>query len=254
MAKYTLLEVVNAYLDATDGFRVSDLDDTIESQQVAKIAEDVFYEVIQDTFHNSLSKDIIQLEALADSTKPNYLKIPDTVANVHESTVYYNVTTGASGESTLKWNKITFLHPNDFIEKVRHRSTEADNVSTITDFSGVKFVIKTNKAPEYCTSFDDEYLVFDSYDSDVDSTLQQSKSGILATVEPTFTISNTFVIPLPLWFHPTYVSLVKARASEYLRGEPLFTDTRKGTMGLIKARQKMRIGNTKFQRKKYGRR
>lgn len=254
MAKYTLLEVVNSYLDATDGFRVADLDDTIEAQQVAKIAEDVFYEVIQDTFYNSLSKDIVQLEALADSTKPNYLKIPETVSNIHESTVYYNTTSGESGESTLKWTKIQYLHPHDFLEKIRHRSTEASNVTTVTDFSGVKLVIKTNKAPEYCTSFDDEYLVFDSYDSDVDSTLQQSKSGVLATVEPTFTISNTFVIPLPQWFHPTYVNLVKSRASEYLRQEALVSDTRKGIAGLIKARQKMRIGNKKFQRKRYGRR
>lgn len=254
MAKYTLLEVVNSYLDATDGIRVSDLDDTPDSQSVAKIAEDVFYEVVNDVFNTPLTKDIIELEALADSSKPNYLKIPDELSSISESTIYYNTTDGESGSSTVNWNKIQYLHPHDFLERIRHRSTEADNVQTVEDFSGVDLIIVNNKAPQYCTSFDDEYLVFDSFDSDVDSTLQQSKSAVLGSVEPTFTVSNSFVIPLPQWFHPTYVQLVKSRASEYLRQEPLVSDTRKGIAGLIKARSKMRVGNRKFQKKRYGRR
>lgn len=253
MAKYTLLEVINSYMDATDGWRVATIDDVLESQQVAGIARDVFHEVVNDIFYNSLSTNIVELEALGDSTKPNYLKIPDTVSNIHESKIRYNKYNGTSG-STISYRDVTYLHPQDFLDHVRHRSSAASNTQTVVDFSGVDFVIVNDRHPQYCTSFDQVYLVFDSFNSDVDSTLQKSKSQVLASVQRTFTMSDGYEIDLPEWFHPTYVSLVKARASEYLKGEPLPSDVRNGKIGLIRARNKLRIGNSKFRKKGYGRR
>ena len=241
-------------MDATDGWRVSTIDDSVDSQQVAKIAEDIFYEVVNDVFNQPLAQNIYQLDALADSTKPNYLKIPAAVTNIHESTIRYNVTTGASGSSTLKWQEVHYLHPQDFLDYIGSRSTTTTNTQIVTDFSGVQFVIYNKKAPKYCTSFDQEYLVFDSFDSDVDSTLQKSKSQVLASEQRTFSVSDTYEIDLPEWFHPTYLNLVKARASEYLRQEPLMSDKMKGERGLLNARRKMRVGNKKYQSKRYGRR
>lgn len=253
MAKYTLLEIINSCMDATDNFRVSDIDDVVESQQAAKICETVFHEVVNDVFYNPKSQNIVELEALADSTKPNYLKIPSTVSNIHESKIRYNVTGGAAGESTLNWRQIHYMHPQDFLDYIGSRSTNSANTEVVQDFSGVKFVIKNNEAPQYCTSFDQEYLVFDAYDSDVDSTLQQSKSAVIATVQRTWSNVGTDVIDLPEWFHPTYMSLCKSRVSEYLRQEPIPSDARLGRAGLIKARQKMRVGNKKTSNKRYGR-
>ena len=253
MAKYTLLDIINSYMDATDGFRVSTIDDVVESQQLADIAETIFYEVTNDVFNNPQSTAIIELEALADSTKPNYLKIPSGVQNIHESKIRYNVTNGEAGNSTLHWRTMQYMHPQDFLDYVGTRSTLETNSQIVTDFSGIDFVIYNKRAPRVCTSFDQEYLVFDAFDSDVDSTLQQSKSAAVVTKQRTWTGVGTDEIDLPEWFHPTYMSLVKARASEYLRGEPLVTDIQKGRAGLIKARQKMRVGNKKFQKKRYGR-
>lgn len=252
MAIYTLLDVVNSYMDATDGWRVSTIDDATESQQVANIAEDVFHEVVNDIFYNDLSVNIVELDALADSTKPNYLKIPDNVTNIHESKVRYNKYNGSSG-STVAYREVTYLHPQDFLAYMEGVSTLQDNTQVVTDFSGIDFVIRNNKHPDYFTSFDQKYLVFDSFDSDVDSTLQKSKSQVISSLQRTFTVSDTYEIDLPEWFHPTYLALVKARASEYLRGEPLPTDIRMGRAGLIKARNKQRIGNSKYQKKRYGR-
>lgn len=240
-------------MDATDGFRVSDLDDTVESQQAANIAEIVFHEHINDLFYNSLSEDIIQLESLADSTKPNYLKIPTGVANIHQSTIRYNVVTGATGESTLRWKKIDYLHPEDFLDRIGGRSTNETNTTTVQDFSGVTFVVRTKSAPEFCTSFDQEYVVFDGYDSDVDSVLQQSKNHVRATLQKTFTKSNTYQIDLPEYHHPTYMQAVKSRFREYTMGEALASDLRKSEKGMIKARMKQRVGSYKLQKKRYGR-
>ena len=56
MAKLTLLSIVNTYMDMTDGFRVSTIDDTIDSQQVAAIAEKVFHDIVSDVFNSKLTR------------------------------------------------------------------------------------------------------------------------------------------------------------------------------------------------------
>lgn len=253
MADYTVLGIVNSTLDMLDQHRVADIDDTLESQQVASIAEDVFYEVVNDSWDNPTFQNLIQLESLADSTKPNYLKLPDSIVNVHQSIIKYNTTNGEAGVSTLQYETIQFLQPQDFLDFVEKRSTNEADTQIVTDFSGWQMLIYNKRAPKYCTSFDDKYIVFDSFDSDVDSVLQQSKNTCLAVLQRSFTKNNIWVIDLPEDLQTVYLQLVKARCSEYLRGEPSFTDVRKGTAGLIKHRNKQRIGNKKFRGKKYGR-
>lgn len=257
MAKYTLLQVVQGYLNATDGFPVNSIDDSVEAQQVADIAEIVFDEVIADIRDWGRARNIIQLDSVADSSKPNYLKIPVGTFRINESIIRYNKNTGVSGDTTLKYEQVHYLRPDEFLEYVNARSTNETESEIVTDFSGVQFVVKNRKAPSYFTSFDDTYLVFDSYDGDVDSVLQNSKTQCIATISKTFSKTDDYEIDLPEWFQPHFAQLVRARASEYLREEPLFSDKRKGEAGLIKARTKYgAVGNagTMGRRKAYGRR
>lgn len=257
MAQYTLLDVVQGYLDATDGFPVNSIDDTEEAQQVANIAEIIFDEVIADIRDWGRARQLVQLDALADSTKPNYLRLPTDVMRLNESVIRYNKATGDAGDSTLRYEEVCYLRPDDFLEHLNARSTNSTNTQIITDFSGVQFVIRNKQPPKHYTSFDDDYLVFDSFDNDVDTTLQASKTQCVATVEKTFSKTDTYSIDLPNWFQPHYAQLVRARASEYLREEPLFSDKRKGEAGLIRARTKYgAVGNagTRGRRKHYGRR
>ena len=253
MAKLTLLSVVNSYMDSTDGFRVSSIDDTIESQQVSSIAEKVFNDLVNDVFDNGLTENLVQLESLADSDRPNYLRLPDTAMRINDSKVMYNVTSGEAGSSTLNYTEIEYMRPDDFLDYIGRKSTNETNTQIVIDFSGYQMVIKNNKAPEYYTDFDDEHLVFDSFDSDVDSVLQASKSGILTSVQRTFTQTDTYVIDFPEWFHPTYLNALIAEASEVLREEPIFSIARKARMGILKARKKERIGGAATGKRYYGR-
>jgi len=252
MAKLTLLSIVNSYMDATDGFRVSTIDDTIEGQQVASITEKVFNDIVNDVFSSDLTQELMQLDSLADSTKPNYLRLPDNATRIVDSKVMYNVTTGASGATTLNYVEIEYLAPQDFLDWVGTRSTNTTNTQIVTDYSGYQMVIKNKSAPQYYTDFDDEHLVFDAFDSDVDSVLQSSKSGILTSTQRTFTQSDTYVIDLPEWFHPTFLNAVIAEASEVLREEPIFSIARKARLGILKARKKQLIGTDNTTRN-YGR-
>lgn len=245
----TLLQVCNYYADYTDGFRVSTIDDTIESQQVASIAEKVFYDLNDDIFGNEQVQQLIQLTALADNTHPNYLKLNDSSNRIKEDAVMYDTSTDVS---EIQMTEIDYLPPLEFLEQIGTRKTSTTN-EIITDFSGYRMVIENKEAPEFYTSFDDEYLVFDAYDSDVDSTLQSSKSGILTTVQRSFTQSDAYEIDFPEWFHTTYLNAVISEASIALREEPNLLADRKARIGIIKARKKQRIGTPTKYRRNYGR-
>lgn len=248
--KYTLLNVVNTFLDYTDGFRVSTIDDTIESQQVAAIAEKVFHDLNDDIFNNEQLQELVQLEALSDNSKPNYLRLPDDVSRIKESKVLYDI---SEGDTEIEMAEIIYLPPLDFLELVGNIKAADDN-EMITDFSGYKMMIQNEQPPQYYTDFDDEYLVFDAYNSTIESSLENSKSGVLVNKRRTFTESDIYVIDFPEWFHTTYVNAVISEASIALREEPNFLADRKARMGIIRARKKQRIGTPDSRRLRgYGR-
>ena len=225
-------------MDHTDGFRISTIDDGIEAQQVASIAEKVFYDLNNDIFGNNHLDSLVQLEALADSTKPNYLKLPDAAADIKHDAVMYDI---SSDVANIEMNEIEYMTPLDFLALIGKKKASTSN-QVVTDFGGYRMTIDNDTAPKYYTSFDDSYIICDSFDSSVDSTLQSSKSGIITQLQRSFTQSDTYVIDFPEWFHTTYLNQVMAEASAALREEPLPTIARMARIGIIKARKKNRIG------------
>jgi hypothetical protein len=85
--KMTVLDIVQNILSAMDSDEVNSISDTIESLQVAEEVKATYYDILAglDEPHRQGS---FQLLGLGDTTKPNYLKLPDTVRDVTE--VYYN--------------------------------------------------------------------------------------------------------------------------------------------------------------------
>lgn len=244
----TLLDTINYCLDYMDGFRVSTIDDTIESQQIASIAEKVFYDLVEDVFNDEKMSDLIQLESLADNTKPNYLKLPERANRIYESSVMYNTATDGSIEMT----EIEYIPPKDFLVHIGNRELDATS-QLVEDFSGYDMIILNDQMPKYYTDFDDEYLVFDSFDSSVEATLQGSKSGVLTKVRRTWTVDESYEIDLPDWFHPTYLNAVISEVSLTLKEEPNFMAAKRARSGVIKARKKQRIGTPNKYRRNYGR-
>ena len=68
-------------------------------------------------------------------------------------------------------------------------------------------VVSTNAFPTFCTSFDNKYVVFNSYHSDYDTTLQSSKSKIVASGEEVFYQEDDFVIPIPSHLSEAYLDM-----------------------------------------------
>jgi hypothetical protein len=231
-----------------DGFRVSTLDDTIESQQITTIAEKVFYDHIHDVFGDEKLSNLVQLESLADSDKPNYLKMPDKASRIAESVVRYNI----SDDDTPDMREVKYLPPKDFLLHVNGRALDSTS-EIVTDFSGYQFIVLNDQMPTYYTDFDDEYLVFDSYDVAVEDTLQGSKSGVLTKTERQWSATESYEIDLPDWYQPTYLNAVIAEVSFVLKEEPNGLAMKRARSGMIKARKKQRVGTPNKQRRNYGR-
>lgn len=208
MAKYTLLDIVQKVLSSVDGDEVNSISDTVESMQIAEIVEDVFYNMVTNHVipeHEGL----IKLEALADADYPNYLRIKDNVSLITD--VRYNKATTESPE--VQYRQISYMHPSEFLNMVMNRDSNEDNVIQVSDINNdVTLLIVNDRHPYYYTSFDDEYLVFDSYNVDIDSTLQNSKTMCLGNTIPSFSKEDTFIPDIDDNLFPILINEAKAWA------------------------------------------
>lgn len=75
----TLLQVVQTYLDATSGFYVDSIFDTDESQQVANVAERIYYKMVQEYPNLLFTMKERTLDALSDLSRPNYMLLPTNI-------------------------------------------------------------------------------------------------------------------------------------------------------------------------------
>jgi hypothetical protein len=198
-----------------DSDEVNSIADTPESLQVAQIVKSVYEELMANKNWPHL-RTLFTLNASGDSNKPTHMKSPDDLKEL-ELLKYNKIKTG---ETKARYQDVIFLHPDEFLIKLNNRNSDHDDVDVISDFSGVELLIKTEKAPEYWTSFDDEWLVFDSYDSTVDATLQSSKTQLLGFRWPVFTLSDEFVPDLPQEAFPMLLAEAKSTCFARIKQMP----------------------------------
>ena len=192
MPSMTLLEMTQDILSDLDSDNVDDISDTIESEQVAQIIKTSYYNLIDGKDWPQLKK-FIRLEAATDA-RPTHMKMPDSAIDIEW--VKYN--TKKAADTYDKYVDVTYKTPKDFVDLIAVRKSDDATVDVVIDATGVTLNIKNDVAPTFYTSFDDEYLIFDSYDSAIDTTnMQQSKSQCFGKVQPTWSTTNTFVPDLP---------------------------------------------------------
>lgn len=197
--KKTLLEITQVILSKMDSDEVNSIGDTTESLQVAQEVETTYYEMVSNLKLPERNK-LISFDALGDpDNRPNYLKVKDSIDNIEF--LMYNIGT----QTEPDYKKIIYVLPEDFLLYVTE-NTQGASTMVVTDFNGAKFPIKTNQDPTYYTTFDDTYLVFDSYNSSVDDTLQESKAFALAQVIPTFEMEDDYIPDLPAKYFPMLIA------------------------------------------------
>ena len=180
--KRTLLEMVQSILSDMDSEDVNAISDTIEAQQVASVIEDAYYNIVsaRDIPEH---RHLLKLTSLSDSTRPTHFKYPANVKQIES--IHYN--TSAAGSS---YKAIYYIEPLEFILKMDEHSP---NSLKIADKQGnTDLFVLNDIQPTYYTSFDDEHIVMNSYDSTIDSVLAADKTRAYGSVYPTFSITDSF--------------------------------------------------------------
>lgn len=201
MRKLTLLEMTQKILNSMDSDDVNSISDTEEALQVVELIEDTFSNLMTERDWSHLKQNC-NLEGLSDGTKPNFLRVPDDVAEVQK--VSYNVT--KTGDLDQEIRELLYKHPDDFLACTYTRNTSDTTITIVKDLSGVDLWIINNEQPTFWTSFDNTHIVTDAFDSAEETTLIGSKSSALCVRYPTFTKSDTFIPDIPAKMFPLLLS------------------------------------------------
>ena len=240
-------------MDRTSGFPVASIDDLDEALQVASVAEDVFYEMVQEYPNLLFTQKDRTLDSVSDTDRPTYLAIPSKIQRIQDSVFYYNVADGVS--TTLEYKQIPYVTPLEFLQRTSTYDDASDNVEVITGFNGQKMSIITNEHPNFYTTFDGVYIVCDAYKSTIDATLQSSKTRVVSTEMPTFIQEDSFVIPIPERLTGHYLNMVLDQAYNDIRQERNGAIAQKARRARVKLQQDSRqAGSAGRPKHRYGRR
>jgi hypothetical protein len=192
MASYTLLDYTQAILSSLDSETVNSYSDTVESIQVANIIKTV-YNDIQSRVDLPEHYDLFELNASGDNTQPVLMTRPADVSSI-EWIQYDKVLLGSSDPA---YRDVYFVSLDEFLRRMNSlKTTDTTNGTfnlTQPNSDTITFIYRNNKAPDYYTTFDDATIIFDSFDSAVDTTLQKTKTRAYGKKDQAFTLNDTFV-------------------------------------------------------------
>jgi hypothetical protein len=188
--RYTLLEMVQEILSSMDSDEVNSISDTVESMQVATLIRGVYYDIATDIGlpeHETL----FELNASGDPAKPCLMTVPTNVVTMRNLKYDNKLDTDTYSD----WQEVKFLPFEEFLKWVEiFRTYDSGVGEQIVSFNGESFPImyKSDAFPQFYTTADDNQILFDSYNSDIDTTLVKNKTMCMGNVYPTFTLEDAF--------------------------------------------------------------
>lgn len=188
--KSTVLELTQEILSSMDSDEINSITDTTEALQVVAIIKRCYFDIVSRLElpeHFSL----FELTASGDSGKPTLMTLPSDVINL----LWIKYDKIADGETAAKIQDVKYQDPELFFQHMYNLDTDEDNVFSSTLVVGsdtLPIYGLDDKAPDFWTSLDDLTLIFDSYDSEVDTTLQKAKTVCYGQKTATWTQSDGF--------------------------------------------------------------
>lgn len=190
--KYTLLELTQNVLSSMDSDEINSISDTVESLQVVKIIKNVYDDILSRS-DMTVNQQLFNLTASGTVTYPVIMYKPDAIERIFW--IKYN--TEQDGDTDPVWTEISYLSQPDFLAYTQELHASEDYVDTMTyvtpDNSSFVLNYFNDRAPHYYTTFDDNTIIFDAYDSEVDATLQSSKTTCYGNRRTSFQEVDGFI-------------------------------------------------------------
>lgn len=196
MAKYTLLDMVQIILSSMDSDEVNSIVDTTESLQVAQVIRQC-YDNIVNLADLPEHYTLFELDTPSDPSTPVLLQRPQNIKEI--LWVQYDSREAVDGPKEFK--PVKYMDPVDFLDWSNNLVTTDANVGTMSlTFDGpgssIDFNFYTDRAPEFYTTFDDHNLIFNAYNSTVETTLQSNKTLSYGIKDVIFIMEDDFVAPI----------------------------------------------------------
>lgn len=218
MSKMTLLQVTQSILNVIDGDYVTSISETEEAEQIAALSRDVYHELMTTSNWPHLSV-IRQLTGLGDTSAPTKMKVPSDLTDI--SCIRFEYVQN----SKTRFKELTYLPPDSFMDLVLSRDEGQANVTRYLE-NLVPILIQTDKVPDYYTSFDDQYIICDSFDSSVWDTLPSTATIVEGRKQTVWVMSDDFIPDLPESSFPMYLAEVREAANTYIRQQPTAYDNK----------------------------
>jgi hypothetical protein len=243
--KQTLLGMVQDILSNMNSDTVNSISDSPESMQVATIIKQKYFDIVTRVplpEHEML----LQLDPSLDNTSPVLMYVPDGVASIkwlkyfnsnntdgtgvnsnfqHDLNTDITSTSGSSNTAPPGYQEVVILPNRDFINMVNQFNPNETAVASFTfeDQTATKhftFYYRNDRQPQYCTIIKNLYVVFDSFDSTQDSTLQAEKTMFFGQMNPTWQMIDSFIPDLADEQFPLLLNEAKALAFFELKQMP----------------------------------
>lgn len=187
MAKYTRLTLVQRTLAAIDSESVTSIGESVEAEQIAELLDTVYDRIVREYPWPNLYTEF----SLNVTSVSNEMIVPTEMLQL--DTLWYNK------------KEVSYVTPKQMREILNSRNTSDSNVDSLGAINDLD--------PTYWTSFDDETIVFDSYDSSLVENLTTCY-GILA---PPLMLLDTDIPRLPERFHSVILDGLIAEAMQVMK-------------------------------------
>lgn len=221
MAKRTLLALTQSILSATDGDEVNSIGDTMESLQIVDIIRAVYEEVREE--HDLPSNGVLfTLEEASTSTYPTRLKLPERIG-LMKWLKYADVTYPEDEDTAIskEYRDVPYKTPEDFIQYLDNRNP-LDTRSVVVSYpddSNIKLTIRNDCFPNCWTTFDDQHIWFDAWDSSKTSTIIANDTKAFGLLADTFILDDDYIPDLPGNLFPYFESRCLNRCIAHFKQE-----------------------------------
>lgn len=211
MAQLTVLDMTQSILSSLNSDEVNSISDTTESMQIARIIQSKYYDILARS-NVPEQQTLIQLDASTDPTKPVLMTVPNGVIRIDWLKYFDN---NPLPDVLPGYKYVIGLGIDQFLDMVQRFNPEDTNVDSF-DFTegGLNFTFyyKNNIQPCYYTVIENHYVVFDSFNSAIETTLESTNSQAFCLKVSPFTLSDNFIPDLDDDKFPLLLNEAKALA------------------------------------------
>lgn len=207
--RYTLIEIVQRILESMDSDEVNSISDTTESLAVANIVKESYFNLVSEHSPKQ-SEDLFHLDAGTDNTKPTLMFLPASAVNIIK--LRYNI---AEDLGDVNLRTLDYLPVFEFMDLQNNLDIGQPWVgSQNISLKGQSFIFKYRNdcMPQYYTSPDDHTVLFDAFQSSIESTNSSARTYAYGFLVPVWSMTDSFVPELDPRQFQLLINQAKAQA------------------------------------------